>query len=146
MRNEGSLVVFDKNATSMEALIHVVERQPRFTRAVASWLNAENLPYLLLGTTGGLEPEVFALGASSLYLLLNDVLAQAAELLSATTLSASSASAVDERLSYKVSAAWAEILVQMPPEDELPTRHSEMSALRAAARRTLASRTGPLSA
>jgi hypothetical protein len=145
VRNEGSLVVFDKNATSMEALIHVVERQPRFTRAVASWLNAD-LPYLLLGTTGGLEPEVFALGASNLYLLLNDVLAQAAELLSATALSASSASAVDERLSHKVSAAWAEILVRMPPEDELPTRYSEMSALRAAARRTLASRTGPLSA
>ena len=142
MRNEGSLVVFDKNATSMEALIHVVERQPRFTRAVGSWLNAENAPYLLLGTTGGPEPEVFALGASDLFHLLNDVLAKAAEMLSATALSVSSASAVDEQLSHKVSAAWSEILARMPPEDPPPARYSEISALRTAALRTLTGRMG----
>jgi len=134
VRREGSLIVFDKNATSMEALIHVVERQPRFTRAVASWLNAENSPYLLLGSTGGTVPEVFALGARDLYHLLNDVLAKAAELLSATTLSESSASAVDEELSYKVSAAWSEILVQRTlPEDARPWRRGETSTLQTVA-------------
>jgi hypothetical protein len=109
---------------------------------VGSWLNAENAPYLLLGTTGGPEPEVFALGASDLFHLLNDVLAKAAEMLSETALSVSSASAVDEQLSYKVSSAWSEILARMPPQDPPPARYSEISALRTAALRPLTGRMG----
>ena len=108
---EGSVVVFDRAATSMHALIHVVEQQPRFARWVAGWLNGGNLPYLLLGSSGGSSPSIFALGGEDMDHLLTDVLEDAASRLSGDSQDRSTASAVDEELSHQVAEAWSEIVV-----------------------------------
>jgi hypothetical protein len=110
LSQQGSLVVFDRNAASMEALVHVVESQPRFAKAVASWMNAGNLPYIVLGSTGEPVPEFFALAARDLVHLLNDVLSKAATLLSATPECESAASAVDEHLNLRINAAWSGVV------------------------------------
>lgn len=115
MSKEGSVVVFDKNAESLEALVHVVECEPRFAKAAASWLKAGNSPYIVLGSTGGPKPEFFAMAARDLYHLLNEVLSKAATLLSAAPSLDSSASAIDERLNHRVCAAWSEIVALRSP-------------------------------
>jgi len=99
----------------MEALVHVVESQPRFARAVASWMNAGHLPYILLGSTGEPASEFFALAARDLGHLLNDVLSKAATLLSATPACSAAASAVDERLNLRVIAAWSSVVALRVP-------------------------------
>lgn len=99
----------------MEALVHVVESQPRFAKAVASWMNA-GLPYIVLGSTGEPVPEFFALAARDLVHLLNDVLSKAATLLSATPDCESAASAVDEHLNLRINAAWSGVVACRAPK------------------------------
>ena len=114
MSQHGSLVVFDRNAASMEALVHGVESQPRIAKAVASWMNA-GMPYIVLGSTGEPVPEFFALAARDLVHLLNDVLSKAATLLSATPQCESAASAVDEHLNVRINAAWSGVVALRAP-------------------------------
>lgn len=132
MSKEGSFVVFDKGAGSLEALVHVVETEPRFAKAVATWLKASNSAYLLLGSTGGLKSEFFALSARDLYHLLNEVLTKASTLLSASPSLDSAASAIDERLNYRVCLAWSEIVAlryPAPPVRSAPSHEARARAL-----------------
>ena len=95
----------------MRALVHVVEEEPRFTKAVTSWLNTEDCPYLVLGSTSVREPGLFALGARDLTHLLKGVLGRALTLLS-TSASGSSAGAIDERLNHRIVVAWKRTLLR----------------------------------
>lgn len=110
MNDGGSVVVFDRSHASLRYLALVTEREPRFTRSVADWLDRADLPFLLLGSTGGPEPTQFALCARSTSHLLADMLEEAAALLAADVREGCLATAVDEALNELVAAAWSEIL------------------------------------
>lgn len=114
MDGEGSVVVFDRSTTSLHCLAIVTEREPRFAKAVADWLDSGELPYLLLGSTGGPTPTQFALCARSTTHLLSDVLEEAATLLAVDVCPGCLATAVDEGLNELVGAVWSEILSLEP--------------------------------
>jgi hypothetical protein len=115
MGEEGSIVVFDRSPISLRYLASVIDQEPRFARAVADWLNGGELPYLLLGTTGGTTAMQFALSGRDTAHLLSEVLEEAATHLAVDVNGVGVATAVDEALNELVAAAWSEILSVRSP-------------------------------
>lgn len=122
MTDGGSVVVFDRSHASLRYLALVTEREPRFAKAVADWLDRADLPFLLLGSTGDAEPTQFALCARSTPHLLSAMLEEAAALLAADVREGCLATAVDESLNELVAVAWSELLSLEPLPRRNPVR------------------------
>lgn len=114
MNDGGSVVVFDRSHASLRFLALVTEREPRFAKAVADWLDRADLPFLLLGSTSGAVPTLFALCARSTPHLLADMLERATALLAEDMRAGCLATAVDESLNELVAVAWSELLSLQP--------------------------------
>lgn len=103
-----ALVVFDKSPTSTAALFSMLNSPgSQATRAIAhAWLVEERTPYLIVGSTGGTQPQTLTLGVYNEEDLLGTALPQALQFLSPTVIAGSNCSAIDPDLHAKVSARW----------------------------------------